>query len=353
VPGDFYRPLIAKTLGTVTEALFPGIDRKEPTTSVLATPGMDTLEIVSRLRRSDVSNSTVDALRITAERLCSEYPYMPSEQLCAEGRQWLDRITRLLDQRLNLEQHREILTQAGWIALLVGCVEYDTGNKRSAQATRKAALSLGTEAGNSEIVGWAHEMQAWYSLTQGDYRGVIAASEAGQAIAPQHGVSVQLAAQKAKAWARIRDRRQVEVALDQGRALLESLPYPDNLDNHFVVDPAKFDFYAMDCYHLLGEDQLAATYAHHIIESGTDFDGHEKSPMRNAEARITLGVVAARQGDIAQAVAYGQAALTADRKSLPSLLMCSHELATVLQSSYSDSVEAASYLEQLRMLTTA
>jgi hypothetical protein len=34
--------------------------------------------------------------------------------------------------------------------------------------------------------------------------------------------------------------------------LLESLPYPENLDHHFVVDPGKFDFYAMDCYRLVG-----------------------------------------------------------------------------------------------------
>ncbi|WP_097257473.1 nitronate monooxygenase [Streptomyces sp. Ag109_G2-15] len=40
------------------------------------------------------------------------------------------------------------------------------------------------------------------------------------------------------------DRRQVEVALDKGRRLLEGMPYPENLDNHFVVDPAKFDFTA-------------------------------------------------------------------------------------------------------------
>ena len=68
---------------------------------------------------------------------------------------------------------------------------------------------------------------------------------------PRHPVAVQLAAQAAKAWARIGDRRQTEVALDRGRRLLDSLPYPDNIDNHFVVNPTKFDFYAMDCYRML------------------------------------------------------------------------------------------------------
>lgn len=31
------------------------------------------------------------------------------------------------------------------------------------------------------------------------------------------------------------------------RQPIEGMPYPENLDHHFVVDPAKFDFYAMDC----------------------------------------------------------------------------------------------------------
>jgi tetratricopeptide (TPR) repeat protein len=349
-PDEFYKPLIARTFGTVTNSLFPR--SLSVSSTILARTGMDTLEIVSRLRTSDVSAGVLDALRITADQLCSEYPYMAPDQLCLEGRQWLRRVTQLLDQRLTLDQHREVLVLAGWIALLVGCVEYDLGDRMAAEATRKSALSLGSESGNSEIVGWAHEMQAWYALTQGDYRRTVQASDAGQAAAPAHGVSVQLAGQKAKAWARIGDRRQVEVALDEGRRLLEKMPYPENLDHHFVVDPAKFDFYAMDCYRLLGEDRLAEMYARQVIETGTRFDGTESSPMRNAEARVTLGVVAARQGDLDQAVEFGNSALGGERKSIPSLIMCSSELVRMLSDRKADSGDAASYIDRIRALAT-
>lgn len=82
------------------------------------------------------------------------------------------------------------------------------GLRRIAEGTRKAALTLGDEAGNAAISGWAYEMRAWYALTQGDYRGVIAAAEAGEAVAAHDGAAVQLAAQRAKAWARLGDRRQ-------------------------------------------------------------------------------------------------------------------------------------------------
>ena len=88
---------------------------------------MDTMELVNRLRASDVSRATLDGVAVTAERLACEYPYLPSEQLLVDGRDWLKQITALLDRHLTLPQHREVLTQAGWVALVLGCVEYDMG----------------------------------------------------------------------------------------------------------------------------------------------------------------------------------------------------------------------------------
>ncbi|MCX4811999.1 hypothetical protein OG601_15440 [Streptomyces sp. NBC_01239] len=193
-------------------------------------------------------------------------------------------------------------------------------------------------------------MRAWFALTTGDYRGVIAAAQAGTDAAPHHGVAVQLAAQEAKAWARIGDRRQVEVALDKGRRLLEAMPYPENLDNHFVVDPAKFDYYAMDCYRLVGEDQLARTLAEEVLRAGTDFDGSERAPMRNSEARVTLGVTAAREGDLEQALTMGGRALEGDRQSVPSLIMISRELAAEMRSRYTAEPAAQDYLSRLHSL---
>ena len=259
-PNDFYQPIIAATFGTVTHAMFP-VPPRSDASDVLAMTGMDTLELVSRLQRSDLDQATLDGLRIMADRLCSEYPFMPADQLLVEGRAWLRRITALQGQRITLKQHREILVLAGWVALLVGCVEYDTGNRHAAETTRQAALSLGIEADHGEIIAWAHEMRAWINLTTGDYHGVIAAARAGTEVTPHQSVAVQLFAQEAKAWARIGDNRQTEVALDKGRRLLESLPYPENLEHHFVVDPTKFDFYAMDCYRTLAHDKMAETLA--------------------------------------------------------------------------------------------
>lgn len=350
MPSDFYQRLIAATFGTVTHAIFPAPSKRDGNAEITAVSGMETLDILGRLNRSDVDEPTMDALRVTADRLCSEYPYMPSAQLLVEGRAWLKRVVDLNRRSLTLSQHREVMALSGWLALLVGCVEYDSGSRHAAEATRRAALSVADESGHAEIMGWAHEMRAWFALTTGDYRGVIAAAQAGASLAPQHGVAVQLAGQEAKAWARIGDRRQTEVALDKGRRILEGMPHPENLDNHFVVDPAKFDFYAMDCYRLVGENRLASTLAEEVLRGGTDFDGSERSPMRNAEARVTLAVAAAREGDLEQALAYGTRALDGDRQSVPSLLMTSRELAAELKRRYASEPGAQDYLARLRAL---
>jgi hypothetical protein len=115
-----------------------------------------------------------------------------------------------------------------------------------------------------------------------------------------------------------------------------------------VIDPTKFDFYAMDCYRMLAEDKLAGNLAAEVIRSSTDFDGTERAPMRTAEARITLGVIATRQGDVEEAVHQGERALVSSRKSLPSLVIVSRELTRVLKDRYPAEPSTSAYLEQLQ-----
>ncbi|MEU8341706.1 XRE family transcriptional regulator [Actinomadura meyerae] len=359
LPEDGHRRLIARTFGTVTAAIWPEAGRRDGHAELVAASGMDEEEIVARLRTSSsLDPDVLEGLRVTVDRLCSEYAHVPADQLLIEGRAWLRRVTALLDGPLPPARHREVLSLAGWLAALVGCVEYDTADRAAAEATRLAALGLGEQAGDTEVMAWAYEMRAWFALTRGDFRGVVAAADAGCAVAPGSRAAVQLHAQKAKAWARMGDRRQVELALDQGRRLLERMPYPDNPHNHFAVDPSKWDFYSMDCYRWLGdgrpanapENKLAVVYAEDVLRLGTDAGGAERSPMRNAEARLTLGLVAARDGDPSRAVHFGERALQGERRSLPSLLMVSRELGAAVRDRYGTEPGAAEYLDRLRRL---
>ncbi|MFE7799177.1 XRE family transcriptional regulator [Nocardia sp. NPDC057440] len=348
-PDDFYAPIIAAAFDTVTAAFFPKA-RPNRDDELLSATGMDTLEFIGRLRMSDVSTATLDAIRITAERLCCEYPYTDPHDLHIEGTAWLRRITSLLDGRLTLLQHREILVLAGWVALLVGCVDYDLGRRTTAEATRRAAYSLGQEAENAEIIGWSAEMAAWFALTQGNYRGAIEAVDLALRNSRNLRVGVQLSAQRAKAWARLGERREVEASLDEGRAILERLDHPSNLDNHFVVDPNKFDFYAMDCCRVAGEDSRAESLAREVIRNSTRADGTVRNPMRVSEARLTLAVVAVRDRDLELALHEGMRAFAGKRRSLPSLMWIAGETAREIIERFPGDPRTLVYLDQLRSL---
>lgn len=336
---------LATLFGSVSGALFPPARR-----TVLPT-GHVPADLLRQLETSRVDTSALDGVTLTVERLCSKYASTPADQLLTEIQTWLARLVHLIRQPMTLAYRQEVQVQAGWLALLVACVQYDTGNATRAEITRLHALSLGSEASHAGIQGWAHEIAAWQALTSGNYRGVLTAAQAGAAVAGNHGVSVQLAAQEAKAQARMGNAHAALQALERGRQLLEPMQYPTNIGHHFVVDPSKFDFYAMDVYrHLSSDDAAAEQLAHEVLAGGTDEDGAERAVMRTAEARITLGTVAARRGDIDSAVEWGVQALSAHRKSLPSLLMVASDLTRAIHHTAPDAPQAIAYFERLRDL---
>ena len=306
-----------------------------------------TTELLRRIQASDTAACTLDALRTTVNQLCCEYPYRDADELVADARDWLRHVAQLLRKPVGLRQHRELLTSAGWLALLVGCLEYDLGLRTSAQA---AARQLAEEAGNSEILAWTFEMAAWFALTQRRYRDTLTATRSGRDASPSHAVVVQLIGQEAKALGRLRDAGGVRAALDQGRRLLDSFPVPERPQHHFVVDPNKWAFYAMDAYRMAGEDHLAEEYARVVLANSIGPDDVEHAPMRIAEARLTLGVVAARRGNLEEAIALGVTALRGPRKSLPSLLMVAGELDVELDRRYPNEAARTEFREALRLV---
>lgn len=309
-----------------------------------------TTELLRRIQSSDITSAALESLHATVNDLCCQYAHRDAGQLKGEAQDWLREIARNLRQPVGLKQHRELLVAAGWLALLIGCIEYDMGMRASAEATRTTAIQLGREADASQITGWTYEMAAWFALTQGHYRSVLASTEAGAAIAGRERVSVQLIGQEAKALGRLGDVQGVRAALERGARRLRELTPPARNDNHFEVDPDKWVFYAMDAYRLAGDTTMAEQYASEVIRTSVAPDGSERSPMRVAEARLTLGIVECRRGELEKAVDLGLVALRANRKSLPSLHMIAGELEAELSRRWPDEGRVEDFREAARAL---
>jgi hypothetical protein len=99
----------------------------------------------------------------------------------------------------------------------------------------------------------------------------------------------------------------------------------------------------MDCYRLIGDDKLGEMHCARDCEKTTNADGSLNSPMRNAEAQLTLAVVAARRGELAEALTYGEGALAVDRKSKPSLLMIASELDVAMRERYGQEAQVQEF----------
>lgn len=124
-------------------------------TSELVHPGRDPLafsDLVRKIHRTDVGRDTIDHLTVITEQLCCEYVSRRPEELREDAHHQLEDIQSLLAGRTRLSEHRELLVIAGWLSLLIGCVNYDLGLARHAETARTTAAQLGREAGHSDII---------------------------------------------------------------------------------------------------------------------------------------------------------------------------------------------------------
>ncbi|MEO3795813.1 hypothetical protein ABGB14_36875 [Nonomuraea sp. B10E15] len=293
-----------------------------------------TMELAQQLQASDVGTGTLEALAEAVDLLCRAYPVVPAGTLRDRTQKRLAQINHLLAGRLTLDQHRELLVITGWLTALLGCVHYDLGEREEAETARRTAFEMGRQVGHGELMGWAHEMSAWFALVEGRYEDVVTAARMGQAVAGISSAMVQLTLQEARGLARIGDRREADRALTRGAEVLSSLPMPEHPDHHFVFDHSKWVFYAATCYTWLADDDRAEEHARETIQMHTRPDGTSNAPMRVADAHIDLGIVYARRGDLDAAFDEGMAAFDIDRRSLTDLVNRAADLDRVLQLHY-------------------
>jgi hypothetical protein len=212
------------------------------------------LELTRLAEVSDVGAGTIEILHEAAELLCRAYPSTPAATLRDRTKRRLGHVIRLLSGRSTLGQHRELLVVAGWLAVLLGCLHYDLGEREEAEAARQAASQWAKQAGHGELMGWAFEMSAWFALMEGRYEQLIEFAQAGQGIAGTGNAGVQLILQEAKGWSRLGDHKQADAALIRGAAMLGRIPVPDHPEHHFMFDKSKWNHYAATCYVWLGDN---------------------------------------------------------------------------------------------------
>lgn len=296
-------------------------------------------EMVQRVRTSDLENNYLSAINQNVEDLCSQYSTGEPGRLMGQAETELARIDQLLNQRLTLVDHRTLLVDAGWLALLLAALAYDQGMTGEAEAARQLAMAIGQDTASPSILGWAHETAVWIDIANGNWDGAITKATTGLGVAGDNeptGVSIQLALERAEASARKGDTAGMHRSLALARRLLGRHETPANPRNHFRFDHSKFDLREMRTLLIVGQDTEAEQIAIRLDAELRNPDGSSRHPMRTSELLASRGLIEARRGNVKKAVEFANAAIDIGRRSRLSFQQITSAVATELAKHHDD-----------------
>lgn len=328
-PQGRYRELIADAFGVDVDDLFSG----RTLSGLYSSVDPETLELLERIRRSDISDEDLDHLAMAIDLLATRYSSEDPTDLLDESHRWLGQVSELLNGRPSAQQQRRLLAMAGWLGLLIGSLSHDMNDQRSTEAIRRFVSEIATDIDDGEIGAWAQELKAWQALNEGDHLRAAAEARIGRQMAPDSPVVVQLLGHEAEALARSGDAVAARKALAEMNELRSSMPLPEMPRHHFQLEARKFDKVEMRVRQLLGDHDRAAAIARTILADNRRPDGGWRRPMLTAKALSALAVHAALEGDVDGAVDHLDQALDIPRQSLPSMVSSAADVLSALESS--------------------
>ncbi|GAA3032043.1 hypothetical protein [Streptosporangium longisporum] len=221
-------------------------------------------------------------------------------------------VTELLQMQMPLSQRRELYVTAAELSLVLAWTAGDRGQVRAALAYAADARYHATEAGHSEAVAWAFDVEAttWLYDDQPDH--ALRAAAQGVTVAPPGSAAqTRLTGQVARIHARLRHADQAVDALALLRVQAER--HEEHAAGLFSADVARAWSVAATSHLWLGQDEQArdfATQASRLYERD-----RQASPTRWGITLLDLGTACARLGDLEEAVAHGLAAVSVPRYS--------------------------------------
>lgn len=311
-PSSSYRSALAAVLGVDPGALgFSPPARPAPAlpAEVLeAYPDDGLLALAARAEVTEVGPAAVEALEEVAELLARAYATTEPHLLLAQVRRRAGEVAALLDRRSTLAQRRRLLVVGGWLALLGATLHIDLGDRAAAVGARTAVASLGRETDHPELAAWVVEIAAWTALIDRDWARAARLAADGETLAPaRSSAAVQLAAQSARAAARLGDAAGVRAGLARAEVGVDRQTGYRPSDHHFTFDGRKLDGYTATALAWAG-DPAGEQIAREVADRYT-----AGPPRRLATARIDLGLILARAGRPDEAAQLGTLAAGSGR----------------------------------------
>lgn len=251
---------------------------------------LEAVELARRVRAGDVGAETLERLEGAFDELAVRYQTAPLPELLCDVRRHLSYVTKLLDDRKTLSEHRRLIVLGGWLSLLAATLHVDLRQSRAAAERLTTAASLAQHAEHHEIHAWTYETEAWRALTTGDYPRAVELSQAAQYVAPRGGsAELQATAQEGRARARLGQRREAYDAIERVQRLATTMVLRAQPEHHYQYDPAKATSYTATTLAWMG-DPAAERPAREVIARFRLGGDATSWPRRAVSAHIDLAL---------------------------------------------------------------
>lgn len=265
------------------------------------------------------------------------------------ARAYRQRVEQLIQGQHTLKEERELYVYAAWLSDLLAWHAHELGFPLAAEAYAIDCYQHADQAGHGVLCAMAADAMASIALyANRPGKALLAARKGIGKIPDRHPLAVALRTQAARACARGGQRAECAELLAEAQELHEILPA--RTSRRFSVDNGIIASYAVNAhpassYIWLADYQQAETHARAALVWQESAIAEDRSPTREAVARIDLGIALARLRSLDEAVAHGNQALSSARMT-DSVLSRVGEFDRALMTCFPHEAIAQSFHEQ-------
>ncbi len=322
-------------------------------TSVLRDSAGEAMEFTRGTAVSSVGTSTLDHLEAVVTDLNRSHRVKPPGELFVVARAYRQRVDQLIQGRHTLKEERELYVYAAWLSELLAWHAHELGFPLTAEAYAIDCYEHADQAGHHELCAWAADamaMIALYAARPG--KAVIAAQKGIEKIPTHHPLAVALRTQAARAYARQGQRAECVELLTEAQELHDRLPA--RAPSRFSVDTGILASHAITAHPAssciwLADYKQAQTHARAALAVQESAAAVNRSPTREAIARIDLSIALAHLGSLDEAVAHGSQALSS-RRVTDTVLSRAVELDRALMTCFPREAIVQSFHEHYRQI---
>jgi transcriptional regulator with XRE-family HTH domain/tetratricopeptide (TPR) repeat protein len=293
---------------------------------------VEAMEFTRRAEASQLGPQTLEHLGSVVTGMAAAFAHTSPHELFPKARWYRHHVEELLAGQHTLREGRELYRYAGWLSIVLAWTAHDLGDPMTAEAHCLDAWEHGWQAEDNEICAWAMDARATIALYSNQAGVARAAAERGRQQAPSgSAAAVRVSAQLARAYARLGQAEPFQEVLDHTRRSLDQLERQSS--RLFSADWGRLASYAASSYIWLDRPDRAVSYAHEAISFYSSVSPAERSPTREAIARLDLALAHTELGQPDGAIEQIEHALSSERITR-SVLSRLGDLAGRLQQQY-------------------